>query len=89
MIFVLNARVLVLWHNIGALRIAFACAGQTVTATGTAGNFSLSLPSVTAGEESGWILADVVGGDVATDEEMKAAVEVIAGEARITLKALT
>lgn len=55
---------------------------QTVTASGTAGNFSLSLPSIAEGEESAWILADVVGGDVATDAEVKAAVEVIAGQVR-------
>lgn len=55
---------------------------QTVTATGTTGNFSLSLPTVAEGEESGSILADVVGGNVATDAEVKAAVEVIAGQVR-------
>lgn len=55
---------------------------QTVTATGTAGNFSLSLPSIAEGEESGWILADVIGGDVATNAEVKAAVESIAGQVR-------
>ena len=55
---------------------------QTVTATGTAGNFSLSLSTIAEGEESGRILADVVGGDVATDAEVKAAVEVIAGQVR-------
>lgn len=55
---------------------------QTVTASGTAGNFSLSLPSIAEGKESAWILADVVAGDVATDAEVKAAVEVIAGQVR-------
>lgn len=52
-----------------------------MTATGTAGNFSLSLPTVSEGEASGWIQANVISGDVATDAEVKAAVEVIAGEA--------
>lgn len=55
---------------------------QTVTASGTAGNFSLSLPSIAEGKESAWILADVVSGDVATDAEVKAAIEVIAGQVR-------
>lgn len=52
-----------------------------MTATGTRGNFSLSLPTVSEGEVSGWIQADVISGDVATDAEFKAALEVIAGEA--------
>ena len=61
---------------------------QTVTASGTAGNFSLSLPSIAEGKESAWILADVIGGDVATDAEVKAAVEVIAGQVKHRLLVL-
>lgn len=53
---------------------------QTVTATETMGNFTLSLPSVTKGGESAWIQADVLTGDLATDDAVRAAVETIAGE---------
>lgn len=53
---------------------------QTVTATETSGNFSLSLSE--GGDESAFILADVSGWNVATDEEFQAALEGIVGEVR-------
>lgn len=51
---------------------------QTVTATATSGNFSLSLSE--DGAESALILADVTGWNVATDEEFQAALEGIVGQ---------
>ena len=35
---------------------------------------------------SGWISAHIFGGDVATDEEVKAAIEIIVGEVRMLRK---
>lgn len=55
---------------------------QTVTATGTTGNFTLSLRGKAGVKHSGWIRANVFGGDVATNEEVKEVVEIIAGEVR-------
>ncbi|CAM9753273.1 unnamed protein product, partial [Hapterophycus canaliculatus] len=55
---------------------------QTVTATATSGNFTLSLWGDDV--ESAVILADVTGGDVATDAEFKAAIESIAGEVNVS-----
>lgn len=53
---------------------------QTVTATATSGNFSLS---VSGGDmESVLINADVTSGNVASDAEIKAALEGIVGEVR-------
>lgn len=53
---------------------------QTVTATATSGNFSLSLSE--DGAASAFILADVAGWNVATNEEFQAALERIVGEVR-------
>lgn len=44
------------------------------------GSFSLSLPSVAEGEASAWVQADVLTGELATDDDVRAAVEAIAGE---------
>lgn len=56
---------------------------KTVTATSTAGNFSLGLPSFSEGVESGWISADVIGGKMSTNSEVANAVRLIAGEVSV------
>lgn len=50
---------------------------------GTTGNFTLSLPGEAGVKQSGWIQANIFGGDMATNEDVKAAVEIIAGEVRM------
>lgn len=51
-----------------------------MTATGTMGNFTLSMPSAALAAESASIKANIWSGDVATDAEMTAAIEAVAGE---------
>ena len=53
---------------------------QTVTATNTDGNFLLRLTP--DGDTSASIPANIAGGNVATDEEFKTAMESIVGEVR-------
>lgn len=44
------------------------------------GSFSLSLPSIAEGQASGWVQVDVLTGELATDDDVRAAVDEIAGE---------
>lgn len=53
---------------------------QTITLTGTEGDFTLSLPAATKGSESPWIKADVINGDSSTNSEVEESIEAFAGK---------